>query len=77
MSREPVCSTPTTVRTRGPDQVATKKTATKTRPRAPKGPEPRVTVPPQVDDELALIWHGFKGDEDPIAREKLKRIYPS
>jgi RNA polymerase sigma factor for flagellar operon FliA len=51
--------------------VAAKKTATKTRTRAVRVTEPRVTVPPQVDDELGLIWHAFKGDDDPIAREKL------
>jgi RNA polymerase sigma factor FliA len=30
-----------------------------------------VTVPPQVDDELASHWHDFKGDASPEAREKL------
>jgi RNA polymerase sigma factor for flagellar operon FliA len=29
------------------------------------------TVPPQVDDALAAIWHAFKADADPDARERL------
>jgi RNA polymerase sigma factor FliA len=31
----------------------------------------KVTVPPKVDDELAALWHAFKGDGDDGAREKL------
>ncbi|HEV8564497.1 MAG TPA: RNA polymerase sigma factor WhiG [Actinomycetota bacterium] len=30
-----------------------------------------VTIPPQVDDELAKLWHGFKGSRSPDARERL------
>jgi RNA polymerase sigma factor for flagellar operon FliA len=33
--------------------------------------EPVVTVPPQVDDVLGAIWHRFKGEADPEARERL------
>ena len=33
--------------------------------------EPVVTVPPQVDDELGAVWHAFKADADPGARERL------
>jgi RNA polymerase sigma factor for flagellar operon FliA len=46
----------------------TKKGATKT---AAKASEPVVTVPPKVDDELGAVWHAFKGDDDPDARERL------
>jgi RNA polymerase sigma factor for flagellar operon FliA len=34
-------------------------------------PEPVVTIPPKVDDELGRIWHAFKGEGEPEAREKL------
>ncbi len=30
-----------------------------------------VTIPPQVDDELGSLWHGFKGSKSPEARERL------
>jgi RNA polymerase sigma factor for flagellar operon FliA len=30
-----------------------------------------VTIPPQVDEELGALWHGFKGSQDPEARERL------
>ena len=30
-----------------------------------------VTIPPQVDDELARLWDGFKGARSPEARERL------
>jgi RNA polymerase sigma factor for flagellar operon FliA len=30
-----------------------------------------VTIPPQVDDELAKLWHGFKGSRSPDSRERL------
>ena len=30
-----------------------------------------ITIPPQVDDELGNLWHGFKGDRSVAAREKL------
>jgi RNA polymerase sigma factor for flagellar operon FliA len=30
-----------------------------------------VTIPPQVDDDLAKLWHGFKGTRSPDARERL------
>lgn len=30
-----------------------------------------VTVPPQVDDRLGAIWHAFKAEDDPDAREQL------
>ena len=33
--------------------------------------EPVVTIPPQVDDALGAIWHGFKGSADERSREKL------
>jgi RNA polymerase sigma factor for flagellar operon FliA len=57
--------------------VATaKKVATKpaARPRkaAPKPAPPKtVTIPPAVDDELAMRWDAFKSTADPDAREKL------
>jgi len=49
--------------------------ATKTRsPKEAPLTDPRAvshTVPPQVDDALAAIWHAFKADADPEARERL------
>ncbi len=60
--------------------TATKtKTATKAKPK-PKAKanavvqDPRAvsaTVPPQVDDALAAIWHAFKSSGDVAARERL------
>ena len=58
--------------------AAKAKTAvTKTNTRAAKdlpAMDPRAvshTVPPQVDDALGAIWHAFKADADPDARERL------
>jgi RNA polymerase sigma factor for flagellar operon FliA len=45
-----------------PRGAATRGTATK---------EPVVTVPPQVDEVLGAIWHRFKGEAEPEARERL------
>jgi len=36
----------------------------------PAGPG-TITIPPHVDDELAAVWHGFKGSAELEAREKL------
>jgi RNA polymerase sigma factor for flagellar operon FliA len=49
----------------------TKKVATKVAGGATGAATATVTVPPQVDDELGAIWHGFKGSADPEARERL------
>jgi RNA polymerase sigma factor FliA len=49
--------------------TAAKAIATKPRPR--KAPEKTVTIPPAVDDELALRWDAFKATGDGDAREKL------
>jgi RNA polymerase sigma factor FliA len=56
-------------------KVATKpatKPANKSKRAASKtaGPE-TITIPPHVDDELATVWHGFKGSAEVEAREKL------
>lgn len=57
--------------------TATKtKTATKAKPKAKAAvtQDPRAvsaTVPPQVDDALAAIWHAFKSTGDIDARERL------
>ncbi|MEX0983635.1 MAG: RNA polymerase sigma factor WhiG [Actinomycetota bacterium] len=51
--------------------VARKPAATAVKTRAKASTEPVITVPPQVDDELGAIWHGFKGSDDEQAREKL------
>jgi RNA polymerase sigma factor for flagellar operon FliA len=48
-----------------------KKVATKVAGGATRTATATVTVPPQVDDELGAIWHGFKGSADPEARERL------
>jgi RNA polymerase sigma factor for flagellar operon FliA len=48
-----------------------KKVATKVAGGATGAATATVTVPPQVDDELGAIWHGFKGSADPEARERL------
>ncbi|HTG48448.1 MAG TPA: RNA polymerase sigma factor WhiG [Actinomycetota bacterium] len=53
-----------------------KSVATKTRARASAKTASKVsatvtTIPPHVDDELALVWHAFKGGREPEAREKL------
>ena len=62
---------------KAPAKVATKvaaktstKTATKTKVRTKAGPAP-ITIPPHVDDELAEVWHAFKGSAAVSAREKL------
>lgn len=52
------------------------KTATKAKPKAKAAvtQDPRAvsaTVPPQVDDALAAIWHAFKSTGDIDARERL------
>ena len=58
-------------------KTATKsKTATKAKPKAKAAvvQDPRAvsaTVPPQVDDALAAIWHAFKSTGDVDARERL------
>jgi RNA polymerase sigma factor for flagellar operon FliA len=38
---------------------------------APAKTGPVVTVPPQVDDVLGAIWHGYKSTDDADARERL------
>jgi RNA polymerase sigma factor for flagellar operon FliA len=67
--------------TAAPPAKARTATATKTqkapaKPRATKSPvqDPRAvsaTVPPQVDEALAIVWHGFKSTGDVDARERL------
>ena len=69
-----------TTRAKAGTATATKtKTATKAKPK-PKAKanavvqDPRAvsaTVPPQVDDALAAIWHAFKSSGDVDARERL------
>jgi len=49
--------------------VTPTKRSTTAKPKAKA--EPVVTVPPQVDDELGAVWHAFKADADPGARERL------
>jgi len=58
--------------------TATKNAKTATKARSAKGTQvlqdPRavsLTVPPQVDDALAAIWHGFKSTGDIDSRERL------
>ena len=58
--------------------TATKNAKTATKGRSAKSTEvlqdPRavsLTVPPQVDDALAAIWHGFKSTGDIDSRERL------
>jgi RNA polymerase sigma factor for flagellar operon FliA len=58
--------------------TATKNAKTATKARSAKATEvlqdPRavsLTVPPQVDDALAAIWHGFKSTGDIDSRERL------
>jgi len=58
--------------------TATKNAKTATKGRSAKATEvlqdPRavsLTVPPQVDDALAAIWHGFKSTGDIDSRERL------
>jgi RNA polymerase sigma factor FliA len=71
-------ATETAPRAKARTATATKnaKTATKAKP-ANAGSlvqDPRavsMTVPPQVDDALALIWHAFKSSADADARERL------
>jgi RNA polymerase sigma factor FliA len=65
-------------RTKTRTATATKNAKTATKARAAKGTEllqdPRavsMTVPPQVDDALAVIWHAFKSTGDIDARERL------
>jgi RNA polymerase sigma factor for flagellar operon FliA len=53
-----------------------KKVAVKTAERAPKAPaksppSKTVTIPPAVDDELAMRWDAFQSGDDLDAREKL------
>jgi RNA polymerase sigma factor for flagellar operon FliA len=58
-------------------KAATAKAGTATKARTkdlPPPTDPRAvshTVPPQVDDALGAIWHSFKADDDPGARERL------
>jgi RNA polymerase sigma factor for flagellar operon FliA len=50
------------------------KGTTKAKPKAEVLQDPRAvssTVPPQVDDALAAIWHAFKSADDVDARERL------
>jgi RNA polymerase sigma factor FliA len=50
------------------------KASAKTRAAKPAVQDPRAvsaTVPPQVDDALAAIWHAFKSTADVDARERL------
>jgi RNA polymerase sigma factor FliA len=50
------------------------KTATKSRSTKTMVQDPRAvsaTVPPQVDDALAIVWHAFKSTGDIDARERL------
>jgi RNA polymerase sigma factor FliA len=53
--------------------VATaKKAATATKKPVKRAAKPvQVTIPPKVDEELGALWHGFKGSQDPEARERL------
>jgi RNA polymerase sigma factor FliA len=64
--------------------ATTKKAPTKmaTKPSTKTAPKPKraaakpaatgtITIPPHVDDELAGVWHAFKGGADVEAREKL------
>jgi RNA polymerase sigma factor for flagellar operon FliA len=39
--------------------------------RRPAAPAVAATIPPEVDAELAAIWHAFKAEADPDARERL------
>jgi RNA polymerase sigma factor FliA len=51
---------------------ATKAPARKSTSKASKGAaSSTVTIPPAVDDELARLWDGFKGDRSEAARERL------
>jgi RNA polymerase sigma factor for flagellar operon FliA len=64
------------VRTRGRDVATAKKVATKTaepvrRATSKSPPSKSVTIPPAVDDELAIRWDVFKRTGDNEAREKL------
>jgi RNA polymerase sigma factor for flagellar operon FliA len=52
-------------------KAAAKKAPAKTAERARKGPVKTVTIPPAVDDELAMRWDEFKTSGDGVAREKL------
>jgi RNA polymerase sigma factor for flagellar operon FliA len=52
-------------------KATAKKAVTKPAERARKGPAKTVTIPPAVDDELAMRWDGFKTSGDVEAREKL------
>src|SRR4029450_8660927 len=68
---------------RGRDVATTKKASTKvatkaapkrgkTKRAAATAPGPStITIPPHVDDELAAVWHAFKGGADVDARERL------
>jgi RNA polymerase sigma factor for flagellar operon FliA len=69
-TRKPAAKTAAKAKASASKAAATKTTATKTRTKAPP-PEPVITIPPQVDDVLGAIWHGFKGSADEAAREKL------
>ena len=58
---------------KAPTKVATK-AAPKPRAkpkRAAATPAQTITIPPHVDDELATVWHAFKGGADIDARERL------
>jgi hypothetical protein len=37
--------------------------------RAAATPAQTITIPPHVDDELATVWHAFKGGADIDTRE--------
>jgi RNA polymerase sigma factor for flagellar operon FliA len=58
---------------RAPKKAAKPATKTRAVKEAPLT-DPRAvshTVPPQVDEALAQIWHAYKADADPGARERL------
>jgi RNA polymerase sigma factor for flagellar operon FliA len=67
----PAKKTATGAPKRAPAKAAS---ATKTLTKELPPMDPRAvshTVPPQVDDTLAAIWHSFKADADAAARERL------
>jgi RNA polymerase sigma factor FliA len=73
-------ATAAATRTKTSTATATNATATKAKPKpkpkakaaVPKDPRAvSATVPPQVDDALAAIWHAFKSSGDVEARERL------
>jgi RNA polymerase sigma factor for flagellar operon FliA len=65
----------TKTKTKAKAKAATSKSSTTKKKKAePPFADPRAvstTVPPQVDDALAALWHAFKADQDTAARERL------